>query len=142
MAKELRVGLVGYKFMGKAHSNAWDSAGKFFPTKAKIVKKAACGRSKEGVQALADNWGWESIETSIDALVKRDDIDVVDITAPNNAHHDLVMAAIKAGKHVCCEKPLAMDVSQAKEMYAAAKEAGVMNMIWHNYRRTPALALA
>ena len=142
MAKELRVGLVGCKFMGRAHSNAWSSAGQFFPLKAKIVMKAACDLDEEAAKQLADTWGWQSVETSLDDLAARDDIDLIDIAAPNNVHHLLAMKAIKAGKHVSCEKPLALDVAQAREMYSAAKEAGVMNMIWHNYRRAPALALA
>jgi len=142
MAKELRVGLVGCNFMGKAHSNAWSSAAKFFPLEAKIVMKAACDLKEESAKQLADTWGWQSVETSADDLAARDDIDLIDVAAPNNVHHTLAMKAIEAGKHVSCEKPLAMDVSQAKEMYCAAKEAGVMNMIWHNYRRVPALGLA
>jgi predicted dehydrogenase len=142
MAKEMKVGLVGCKFMGKAHSNAWSSAGNFFPLKAKIVMRAACDLDEKSAKELADRWGWQSVETSIDDLAARDDIDVIDIAAPNNVHHELVMKAIKAGKHVSCEKPLALDVAQAKEMHAAAKKAGVVNMIWHNYRRAPALALA
>ena len=142
MAKEMRVALVGYKFMGKAHSHAWADAGKFFPLKAKIVMQAICGRNAEGVRAVAENWGWQSFETSYDKLLQRADIDVVDITVPNNLHYEMVMKAVKAGKHVCCEKPLAMTVEQAREMFAAVKKAGVMHMIWHNYRRAPALALA
>ncbi|NQT21221.1 MAG: Gfo/Idh/MocA family oxidoreductase, partial [Planctomycetes bacterium] len=106
------------------------------------VMKAACDLNEESAKKLADTWGWQSVETSLDDLAARDDIDLIDIAAPNNVHHLLVMKAIEAGKHVSCEKPLALDVAQAREMYLAAKEAGVMNMIWHNYRRTPALALA
>ena len=142
MAKEMRVALVGYKFMGKAHSHAWADAGRFFPLKAKIVMRAICGRNPERVKAVAENWGWQSFETSYDKLLLRDDIDVVDITVPNNLHHEMVMKAVKAGKNICCEKPLAMSVEQAKEMFAAVKKAGLMHMIWHNYRRAPALALA
>ena len=142
MAKEMRVALVGYKFMGKAHSHAWADAGRYFALKAKIAMAAICGRNLEGVKAVAENWGWQSYETDYDKLLARDDIDAVDVTVPNNKHHEIVMKAIKAGKHVACEKPLAMTVAEAKEMYSAAKKAGVINMIWHNYRRTPALALA
>ena len=142
MAKELRVGLVGCQFMGKAHSNAWSSVGQFFPLKANVVMKAACDLNEKAAKTLADSWGWQSVETSIDDLVARDDIDLVDIAAPNSVHHLLAMKAIKAGKNVSCEKPLALNVAQAKEMCAAAKEAGVLNMIWHNYRRVPAISLA
>ena len=142
MARDMNVGLVGYKFMGKAHSHAWADCARYFPLKANVVMKAICGRNEEGVKATAANWGWKSYETSIEKLLARPDIDVVDVTTPNNAHYEMVMKAAKARKHIACEKPLAMDVSQAREMLAAVKEARVLNMIWHNYRRAPALALA
>lgn len=142
MAKEVRVGLVGYSFMGKAHSNAYMKAAKFFDLSAVPVMKAVCGRTKEKVEAFAEHWGWERYETSAARMVKKDDIDLVDVTTPNNSHHKIVMAAIEAGKDVVCEKPLAMNTKQALEMAKAAKAAKVRNMVWFNYRRVPAVGLA
>jgi len=142
MPKQINVGMVGYKFMGKAHSNAWHSAPKFFDLAAEPVMKAICGRTERNVKEMADKWGWESYETSYKKLVAREDIDLIDITTPNNAHKDVAIAAAKAGKHVSCEKPLAMNVSEALEMVKVVKKAGVKHMIWQNYRRVPAIALA
>ena len=142
MAKEVRVGIVGYNFMGKAHSNAYLNVAKFFDLPAVPVMAAACGRTRDKVEAFAANWGWESVETSAARLVKRDDIDLVDVCTPNNSHYKIVMAALAAGKAVLCEKPLAMTVAQALQMARAAKKARVMNMVWFNYRRCPAIGLA
>ena len=142
MGKEVRVGIVGYNFMGKAHSNAYLNAPKFFDLPVTPVMAAACGRTREKVEAFAANWGWESVETRAARLVRRDDIDLIDVCTPNNSHHKIVMAALAAGKHVVCEKPLAMTVQQALEMARAAKKARVLNMVWFNYRRCPAVGLA
>lgn len=141
--KEVNVGLVGYKFMGKAHSNAYRSVRFFFPdSKALPNMKAICGRNKEAVQRACADWGWEDYETSFKKLIARDDIDLVDITTPNNAHAKMAIAAAEAGKHVFCEKPMAMSVAEGKEMVKAVEKAGVINMICFNYRRAPAVALA
>jgi len=142
MAKQINVGMVGYQFMGKAHSNAWYDTAKFFDLKAVPVMKAICGRTESGVRAMAQKWGWQSVETDYRKLVARDDIDLIDITTPNSSHKDIAVAAAKAGKHVACEKPLAMNVKEALEMVRAVKQAGVKHMVWHNYRRVPAVALA
>ena len=142
MAKEIRVGLVGYKFMGKAHSNAYLNAPKFFDLDAVPVMRAVCGRTEDAVKGFAAKWGWESVETSYQKLVQRSDIDLIDIVTPNNSHYPIAMAAIRAGKDVACEKPLAMTVDEAAEMTAAAQKAGVPNMVWFNYRRCPAIGLA
>ncbi len=141
--KEINVGLVGYNFMGRAHSNAYRQVGFYFPElKAKPVMKVLCGRTKERTDACAEAFGWEDVVYDVDELLARDDIDMVDITVPNNQHAELAIKAAKAGKHVFCEKPLATSVADAKKMVAAVKKAGVVNMLCHNYRRAPAISLA
>ena len=140
--KPLRIGMVGYGFMGRAHSNAWRQVGRFFDVAYEPVLQAVCGRTRDQAEAFARQWGYASVETDPAVLARRDDIDLIDICAPNNAHRDIALAAIAAGKRVCCEKPLAMTPAQGKEMVAAAEAAGVANMIWYNYRRIPAVTLA
>ncbi|MGQ9609263.1 MAG: Gfo/Idh/MocA family protein [bacterium] len=142
MAKKVNVGLVGYKFMGKAHSHAYHDVAMFFDLDAVPVMKAICGRDEKGVKAAAERFGWESYETSWEKLVKRDDIDLIDITAPSNAHKEIGIAAAEAGKHVFCEKPLALNLADAREMLKAVEKAGVKHMINFNYRTAPAVALA
>jgi len=144
MTEELNVGLVGCGFMGKAHSNAWLNAGKFFDLPMKPVMKAICGlpEDEDALRRMAENWGWEGYETDYKELVKREDIDLVDVATPNNTHAEISIAGAEAGKNVACEKPLAMSVAEAKEMLQAVKEAGVRHMVWFNYRRVPAVALA
>ncbi len=142
MKKKVRIGLVGYKFMGKAHSHAYLDMPKFFTTDAVPVMKAICGRNEEGVKEAAKNFGWESYETSWERLVKRDDIDLIDISTPNDTHRDITIAAAEAGKDIFCEKPLAMNVAQAEEMLASVKKAGVKHMVGFNYRTVPAIGLA
>ena len=143
MAKQINVGLVGYQFMGKAHSNAYRQVAAFFPQlEAVPVMKAICGRNEEAVKAAAKQFGWESYETSYEALVKREDIDLVDVCVPGNMHAPITIAAVEAGKHVLCEKPLANTLAEAQQMLAAAEKAGVVHMLCHNYRRAPAVQLA
>ena len=139
---ELNVGIVGYQFMGKAHSNAWRQAQTFFDLPAKPVLKAACGRRAEPLQAFADNWGWQEIETDWRKMVERDDIDIIDVAVPQNLHHEVAVAAAKAGKHVFLEKPMALSLEQANEMLSTAEAAGIVHYLNHNYRRTPAVRLA
>jgi predicted dehydrogenase len=138
----LNIGMIGYGFMGRAHSNAYCKVANFFDTKYQPVLKAACARSQESVQAFADNWGYETIETDWRALLERDDIDAVDICVPNNLHREIALAAADAGKMILCEKPLAMDTAEGEEMCQAVEAAGVANMVWYNYRRVPAVSLA
>jgi predicted dehydrogenase len=140
--KELRIGMIGYGFMGRAHSNAYKQVGQFFPSQHKVVLKAACARNKDTIQAFADQWGYESIETDWRKLLDRKDIDAVDICTPNNLHKEIAIAAAQAGKMILCEKPLAMNVAEGKEMVAAVEKAKVPNMVWYNYRRIPAVTLA
>jgi len=142
MTRPLRIGLVGYGFMGRAHSNAYRQVNRFFDLGIEPVLKAACGRSEGKVRAFAENWGWESVETDWRSLVERDDIDAIDICTPNRFHRDIAIAAARAGKMVLCEKPLAMNGAEAREMTEAIERAGVPNLVWFNYRRVPAIALA
>jgi len=140
--KELRVGMIGYGFMGRAHSNAYKQVGQFFPSNHTVVLKAACARNKDEIQKFADNWGYESIETDWKKLVERKDIDVIDICTPNNLHKEIALAAAAAGKMILCEKPLAMNTAEGKVMVDAVEKAKVPNMVWYNYRRVPAVTLA
>ncbi len=145
MAKsgQLRVGLIGTQFMGKAHSNGWSQTGHFFKSPLKVVKQAICGRNEERAKDMASTWGWNSVETDWRKLVERDDIDLIDICTPNNSHAEIAIAALKAGKHVACEKPLCMNKEEAGRMVKAARDAkNLLNTVWYNYRRVPALALA
>ena len=140
--KELRIGMIGYGFMGKTHSNAYLQAARFFDSEHKPVLKALCARNQEKAQPFADNWGYESVESDWRELLKRDDIDAVDICTPNNLHKEIAIEAAKAGKMILCEKPLAMDAAEGEEMCQAVEAAGVANMVWYNYRRVPAVTLA
>lgn len=142
MKKTLNVGIIGYGFMGRAHSNAYRQVSKFFDLGYTPVLKAACARKDEKLQAFAGNWGWESTETDWRKLIERDDIDLIDICSPNNTHYEIAMAAAQAGKMVACEKPLAMNAEEGRAMTEAIEKAGVANMVWFNYRRVPAIALA
>ena len=142
MAKELRVGMLGYGFMGRAHSNAYKRLNDFFNVEHRPVLKVACARKEDKLKSFAENWGYERTETDWRKVVEADDVDLIDIGTPNHVHHEIAIAAAKAGKMVVCEKPLAMNVAEAEEMTRAVEEAGVANMVWFNYRRVPAIALA
>ena len=142
MAKSLNIGMIGYGFMGRAHSNAYRKVSNFFDLEYKPVLKAVCARDAEKAQAFADKWGYESIETDWRKLIARKDIDAVDICTPNNLHKEIAIAAAKAGKIILCEKPLAMNVAEGEEMIEAVEKAGVPNIVWYNYRRVPAVTMA
>lgn len=140
--KKLNVGIVGCGFMGKAHSNAWMNTAHFFDLPAQPVMKVACDSNEKAARQYADNWCWQETETDWQKLVARDDIDIIDIAVPTFLHHDIAIAAAKAGKHIFSEKPLAVNYQQAREMYEAADKAGVKHFLNHNYRRCPAVRLA
>ena len=142
MTKPLRIGMIGYGFMGRAHSNAYRKVNNFFDLEYRPVLKAVCARTEDRTKAFAETWGYESVETDWRTLVERDDIDAVDICLPNNLHREIAMAAAETGKMVLCEKPLAMNAAEGEEMVEAVEEAGVANMVWYNYRRVPAVTLA
>ena len=139
---EIGVGLVGYKFMGRAHSNAYRQLPRFFDVDPAPRMTAICGRDEAGVREAADDLGWEGYETDYHGLTERDDVGLVDVVTPGNTHREIVLAALEAGKHVICEKPLANSLAEAKEMLVAAREAGTINTVCFNYRRAPAVQLA
>lgn len=140
--KTVNVALIGYKFMGKAHSHAWRTVSRFFEPEVQPVLKVVCGRHEAPLRAFAERWGWEEIATDWRSVVDRKDIDIVDISTPTYLHHDIAVAAAAAGKHIFCEKPLALDTGQARSMFEAAQQAGIVHYVNHNYRRCPAVALA
>ena len=142
MAKELRVAMIGYGFMGRAHSNAYKRLNDFFPVEHRPVLKAVVARDAAKAEKFAENWGYERVETDWRAVVEAKDIDLIDIGSPNDTHREIAIAAAAAGKMVLCEKPLAMNVAEAEQMVQAVESAGVPNMVWFNYRRVPAIALA
>ena len=139
--KNLNIGLVGYGFMGRAHSNAFLQTGRFFDVPFQVVLKAVCARNPERLKTFADNWGYQSVETDWRKLLERKDIDLIDIASPNETHADIAIAAAKAGKIVLCEKPLGRNAAEAKAMTDAVESAKAPNMVWYNYRRVPAVVL-
>jgi predicted dehydrogenase len=140
--KPLNIGLVGYGFMGRTHSNAYKQVNQFFDVAYRPVLKAVCGRDQAKAQAFADQWGYESVETDWRKLVARPDIDAIDICTPNDTHAEIAIAAAEAGKMVLCEKPLARTLKESLPMVEAVEKASVPNTVWYNYRRVPAVTLA
>jgi len=142
MAKKvLNIGMVGYGFMGRTHSNAFLQAGRFFDLAYQPVLKAVCARNAARAETFAANWGYQSIETDWRKLVERSDIDLIDIASPNDTHAEIAIAAAKAGKIVMCEKPLGRTAAEAAAMVEAVESAKAPNMVWYNYRRVPAVML-
>jgi predicted dehydrogenase len=139
---KLRVGLVGYGFMGRTHSNAFAKVNQFFDLKYQPVLAAVCARDASKVDAFAAQWGFESAETDWRKLVARPDIDLIDIASPNDTHAEIATAAAQAGKMVMCEKPLGRNSAESEQMVKAVEAAKVPNMVWYNYRRVPAVTLA
>lgn len=139
---DLNVGMIGYGFMGRAHSNAYRKVTNFFDVTRRPVLKVACGRDAAKVKAFADRWGYEETETDWRKVVERPDVDAVDICVPNDLHFDIAVAAAKNKKMVLCEKPLACMSAEADVMVAAVEKASVANMVWYNFRRVPAVTLA
>ncbi len=140
--RTLRVGLIGYGFMGRAHSNAWRQAPRFFDLPANVRMSTLCGRNARALKKAAATLGWEKSVTDWRAVVNDPEIDIIDISTPNDSHAEIAIAAAAAGKAILCEKPLARDVGEAERMVGAVRKARVVNMVCHNYRRVPALALA
>ncbi len=141
--KPLNIGLVGYGFMGRTHSNGYKRVNDFFGDLAyRPVLKAICGRNSERTEAFASQWGYESTESDWKALIARDDIDAIDICTPNDSHAAIAIASAEAGKMVLCEKPLARTTEESLPMVEAVEKAGVANTVWYNYRRIPAVTLA
>ena len=141
--KELRIGLIGTGFMARTHTNGYKRVNDFFPDlEFRPILKTVCSRNKEKLDAFADQWRYESVETDWKVAVQREDIDAVDICTPNDTHAEIAIAAARAGKMVLCEKPLARTLAEAKNMVEAIAATGVMNTVWYNYRRLPAVTLA
>ncbi len=140
--RTLRIGMIGYNFMGKAHSNAWRQAPKFFDLPANVELHTICGRTAKNVGQAREQLGWKHASTDWRAVVSDPEIDVIDISTPNDSHAEIAIEAARNGKAVLCEKPLGMDVPESERMVAAVKKAKVVNMVCHNYRRIPAIALA
>ena len=140
--KKLNIGLIGCGFMGRTHSNASRKVNNFFDLEYQPVLKAVCDLDEGRAKAFAAKWGYESYETDWRKLVAREDIDLVDITLPNNMHQEVALAAAKAGKMILCEKPLARNGPEGLKMVQAVEKAGVANLVSYNYRRMPAITLA
>ncbi len=142
MSRTLHAAIIGYGFMGRAHSNAYGQVNRFFATGCEIRRKVVCGRNRAGAEELARVWGWDEVAQDWQQVISRPDIDLVDICTPNALHAPIALAAAAAGKMVLCEKPLASTVAEALTMADAVARAGVRNMVWFNYRRVPAVAFA
>lgn len=137
-----RVALLGTKFMGKAHSQAYRNVNMYFSDAPKVERVVLCGRSAEETEQASEAFGWQEASTDWRTVVARDDIDIVDVATPGHLHCEMVLAAAEAGKHIVCEKPLANTLAEAERMVAAVEAAGVRHFLMHNYRRVPAVALA
>src|SRR5207244_9859906 len=133
---------IGYQFMGKAHSNAYRQVGRFFDLDVEPVMKVIVGRSEPKVKAAQEQFGWQEYATRWEDVIARNDIDLIDIGTPNDTHAAISVAALNAGKHVLCEKPLAITLADAKTSYETAKAKSLINGICHNYRKAPAIAFA
>jgi len=141
--KKLNVAMIGYDFMGRAHSNAWRQVARFMPDLPyEPVMKVVAGRTEAKVKEAAERLGWEEYATRWEDVIARKDIDIIDICTPGDSHMPIAIAAAEAKKHILCEKPLANTLADAQQMWNAATKAGVIHMVCHNYRRCPAVALA
>lgn len=139
---EIGVGLVGYRFMGRVHSNAYRQVARFFDVDPEPRLRVLCGRNEDAVREAASALGWADYETDYARMLERDDVGLVDISSSGDTHHDFALAALEAGKHVLCEKPLANTLSEARDLVEAAEKSGTVSMVCHNYRRVPAVQLA
>ncbi|MHC5064805.1 MAG: Gfo/Idh/MocA family protein [Planctomycetota bacterium] len=142
MVKNLGIAMVGHAFMGRAHSNAFRQVGHFFDLPFDVSSRVVVGRDHARVEAARKKFGFEEASTDLSAVLARDDVHIVDVATPNDSHADIAIAALKAGKHVLCEKPLALDLAQARRMATLAKKMKARVGLWHNYRRCPAASLA
>ena len=142
MARKIGVGMIGAGFMGKTHSNSYYKVARFFKVDAEPEMRVLCALPEAAVKAFAQQWCWKEWSTNYKEVVKRDDLELIDVNTPNNLHAEVSIAALEAGKHVICEKPLAMNVKECKAMVAAARKSGKKNMVSFNYRRVPAVSLA
>lgn len=139
---QLTIGLIGYQFMGKAHSNAYRQVGRFFDLPYEVRMKTICGRNEAGVRQAASHFGWEGHETDWGRVIADPEIDIIDISTPGDSHCEIAVAAAEAGKIVFCEKPIGNNLSEAEAMVAAVRKSGKPHAVFHNYRKAPAVALA
>ncbi len=130
----LNIAIIGHRFMGRAHSNGWLQAPRFFELKARPILKVACGRDENATRRFAANWGWEEIQSDWQKVIAREDIDIIDIATPTHLHHDMAVAAAQNGKHIFCEKPFCRTVAECKKAIAAAKKAKVKLFVGHVVR--------
>lgn len=142
MSRQIRIAILGTKFMGRAHSNAWRQVQPFFQPELEPVMAVACGRDPESTEAFARQWGWQEAATDWREVIQRDDIDIIDLSLPQHLQAEIAIEAAKHGKHLFCEKPMAMTHEEAMAMADAAEQAGVVHFVNYNYRRAPAVALA
>jgi len=140
--KNLKIGLVGYGFMGRTHANAFRSVSNFFDLPYRPILNTVCARNADRANAFAARWGFNKAETDWRRLIDNPEIDLIDIASPNDTHAEIAMAAAQAGKMVMCEKPLGRNATESEAMVKAVEAAGVPNMVWYNYRRVPAVTLA
>ncbi|MCH8978669.1 MAG: Gfo/Idh/MocA family oxidoreductase [Armatimonadetes bacterium] len=140
--KTLNVGMIGYQFMGKAHSNAYRQANRFFDLPVQVGMRTICGRTESAVKAAAETFGWNQYETDWRKVVADPEIDIIDVSTPGDSHCEIVCAAAEAGKVVFCEKPIGNTLEEAEKMVQAVRKAGVRHAVFHNYRKAPAVALA
>ena len=140
--KTVTIGLIGYQFMGKAHSNAYRQVGRFFDLPVQVRMKTICGRTEAGVKSAAEGLGWEGYATDWRRVVEDPEIDVIDVSTPGDSHCEIACAAAEAGKAVWCEKPIGNTLAEAEAMLQAVQKAGVPHAVFHNYRKAPAVALA
>jgi predicted dehydrogenase len=140
--RTLGVGLIGYQFMGKAHSNAYRQVGRFFDLPVAVRMKTVCGRTEGAVRRAAEVLGWEGYETDWRKVVSDPEVDIVDVSTPGDSHCEIAVAAAEAGKAVWCEKPIGNTLAEAQKMLDAVRKAGVPHAVFHNYRKAPAVALA
>jgi myo-inositol 2-dehydrogenase/D-chiro-inositol 1-dehydrogenase len=138
----LNIGIVGYGFMGRAHSNAYRRVANFFDVPYEPVLKAVCARNRQRAETFRETWGYETVETDWRTMIERKDIDLIDIASPNDTHAEIAIAAAQAGKAILCEKPLGRNAAESKAIVEAAEKAKVPNMVWFNFRRVPAVTLA
>ncbi|MBA7493171.1 Inositol 2-dehydrogenase/D-chiro-inositol 3-dehydrogenase [subsurface metagenome] len=141
MKQKIKIGMIGHKFMGKAHNHAYTDLSIFFEPPLQPIKQILCGKGDD-LEETAKRWGWKEWTDSWEEVVSREDINLVDIAAPSTIHRDIAIAAARAGKHIICEKPLALSVEDARDMLSEAEKAGVKHTVGFNYRKVPAIKLA
>ncbi len=140
--RDINVALIGRGFMGRTHSNAWGQVNRFFDSPRRAVLHTACDNVTDGAQAYLDRWGWEQFQSDFRKVCQDKEVDLIDLAVPNYLHAPMAIEAIRVGKHVATEKPLAGTLADARKMATAARKAKVKTFVWYSYRRCPAVAFA